>query len=643
MKFSEIKIKSLLVLAICLFANSIQAEQLEPLKYQNPGLVVDLGVGLWAWPMPMDYDGDGDNDLVVSCPDKPYNGTYFFENTSGNVKFPTFKKGVRVAKGYHNLQCSYVDGKPRVLLPGKEFQDFTNKQLDQEKMLPLHHRFFGDQVKPRANQWRYLDYDNDGLLDLIIGVGDWKQYGWDDAYNNQGIWTNGPLHGYVFFAKNKGTNEQPVYEDPVKLEADGKPIDVFGNPAPSFADWDQDGDLDLICGEFLDRFTWFENVGSRSEPVYKAGEFLKYDGNVIQMDLEMIQPVAFDWDKDGDMDLVVGDEDGRVALVECVSAKQGEQPKFLPPKYFQQEADWLKCGALATPVGYDWDGDGDEDIICGNTAGYIAFFENLGLVNGLPKWAAPVNLEAGGKTLRILAGPNGSIQGPCEAKWGYTTLTVGDWNHDDLPDLMVNSIWGKIVWYQNIGTRTEPKLAESQPVEVQWEGKTPKPDWFWWNPEGKELVTQWRTTPVLFDFNEDGLNDLIVIDHEGHLSFFERKLRGEEQTLLPGKKIFVDEEGAPLSLVRGPAGKSGRRKICIYDWDGDGKNDILINSTNADLFKNMGTRDGKFVFKNVGELNSRKVSGHSSSPSTINFENDKVRDLIVGAEDGHIYYLKNQR
>ena len=34
----------------------------------------------------MDYDGDGDYDLLVSCPDKPYNGTFFFENTEGDAK-----------------------------------------------------------------------------------------------------------------------------------------------------------------------------------------------------------------------------------------------------------------------------------------------------------------------------------------------------------------------------------------------------------------------------------------------------------------------------------------------------------------------------------------------------------------------------
>ena len=46
--------------------------------------MVDLGVGLWAWPLPMDFDHDGDLDLVVSCPDVPFRGTYLFENPGGS-------------------------------------------------------------------------------------------------------------------------------------------------------------------------------------------------------------------------------------------------------------------------------------------------------------------------------------------------------------------------------------------------------------------------------------------------------------------------------------------------------------------------------------------------------------------------------
>src|SRR5262245_28231676 len=82
---------------------------LKQLPYSHTGLVVDLGVGLWAWPVPCDADGDGDYDLIVSCPDKPSNGVWLFENATGDTaknKLPVFKTARRLSSTKHYVMPS---------------------------------------------------------------------------------------------------------------------------------------------------------------------------------------------------------------------------------------------------------------------------------------------------------------------------------------------------------------------------------------------------------------------------------------------------------------------------------------------------------------------------------------------------------
>jgi hypothetical protein len=614
---------------------------LDRLPFNNPGLVVDLGVGLWAWPVPCDADGDGDFDLIVSCPDKPSNGVYLFENTTGDTaknKLPVFKAARRLGATTTYLMPSYVDGKLRVLSPGAEYPNFERTGIAERVALGVKNGFYLPEGKARGgprlrhNQWRMVDFDGDGRQDIVVGIEDWSFYGWDNAWDSEGVWQNGPLHGFVFVFRAK---EDGSFEGPTKLEA----VDTFGCPSPNFADFDGDGDLDLLCGEFLDGFTYFENTGTRKEPRYSTGKPLS-----VRMDLEMIVPVAFDWDKDGDLDLIVGDEDGRVAFIENTGKLADRVPVFAPPVYFRQEADTLKCGALATPVAVDWDGDGDTDIVSGNTAGYVEFFENLSGKNvALPKWAAPRRIEVDGKPFRVMAGSNGSIQGPAEAKWGYTTFSVADWDGDGLPDIVLNSILGNVVWLQNIGTRSTPKLSAPQPIIVEWDGTQPSLAWGWRKPNGKALLTQWRTTPVVFDFNKDGLADLAILDQEGYLAFFERARVDGKLVLKHPRRAFVDEIGAALRLNAKAAGGSGRRKLCVTDWDGDGKFDFLLNSSNADFLQQVGERDGQWIFKNAGTLDKKNIEGHDVSPGVVDFDGDNVPDFLGGAEDGRFYFLKNPR
>ena len=538
--FRFVRLAALLV--SCAAATALPAataDTLPRLPYNNPGATPDLGVGLGAWPLPMDYNRDGLMDLVVVCTDKPYNGTWYFEN-SGQVdpqlKLPIFKPAVLIGESAPSVAISYVTGEPIVTATASvlnretnvyafrahTYPDFLNSQFERPVKIPVPEKIHTQPGNIRQNQWKFVDYDGDGALDVSLGIDFWGDFGalsgGDGAFNENGEWTRGKLRGYVYILRNTGTTAKPVYAAPEKVMAGGEPVDPFGMPSPSWGDFDGDGDLDLLCGEFRDSFTYYQNVGSRTKPVYAGGRKLTTAGVPLVMDLCMITPTAVDFDGDGDLDLVVGDEDGRVAFIEHTGQVIDGVPQFLPPRYFRQQAADVKFGALATPYAFDWDDDGDMDLISGNTAGYIAFIENLG---GQPaRWAAPRYLSAGGKLIREMAGPNGSIQGPAEIKWGYSILSVADWDGDSLPDIMTNGIWGKVMWYRNVGTRREPKLAEGQPVELAPGVKPQKPFWNWWNPQGRQLVSQWRTTPQMVDWKQDGLMDLVKSDVEGYLALY---------------------------------------------------------------------------------------------------------------------------
>lgn len=619
-------------------------------RYNNSDLVVDLGVGLWGIPIPTDYDGDGITDLIVSCPDKPYKGLYLFRNI-GTLDKPLFDKAKLInEKGYNNIKISVVDSKEYVLSAGKEWTNFNKKRYSAPKEITYTGEVLGATYKKsRSNMWSYVDWESDGDIDILVGIDTWDDYGWDNAYNDKGVWTNGPLHGYVYLLENEGGE----YTNKGKVEAGGAIIDTYGAPNPCIADWDNDGDLDIICGEFVDGLTWFENIGSRTEPKFAAGrQLLDRKGKEVRFHIEMIVPVAYDFNKDGFVDLVVGDEDGRIAWVRNTGKVKKHMPQFEAPYYFEQVADLVKYGALVTPWSVDWDGDGKEDLVCGNSAGELAVVRNLTGGNK-PSWGEPEALLVGGKPFRTMAGESGSIQGPAERKWGYTAPTVADWDGDGKLDIIMNSISGKIEWMKGLGGM---RLAAPKPVKVNYNGaEAPRVSWNWWAPEANTLVTQWRTTPVPIDWTGDGILDLVVLDTEGYLVLHEGTKAKGENVLLPGRRVFygtncslynnktgvMDTTPGELRLNDGIAGKSGRRKICFSDWDGDGRKDLIVDSQNAAWFRNVEDKDGNTYFEYMGNLSSKVLEGHTVSPTVVDWNADGREDILLGAEDGHFYLIEN--
>ncbi len=658
-------------------SSDMKKGHLIPMRYHYPGATDFLAVVLWSWPVPCDFDHDGDTDLIVSREDTPYNGTYLFENPGpADNPFPVFKKGRRLSHGEINVQASWIDGKLHVLTPNKEYPNFGETGLNDPVLIDINPNPHYNDV--RGNMWKYVDYNGDGLTDIAIGSDDWTPYGHETGWDPNGTWLFDSILGMVYIRLNDRTNELPHYAKPFAVSnVNGEKVESYGWPSPNFVDFDDDGDLDLLCGDFRDRFIYFENLGTRTEPIYSEERpILDGDGDRLTVELEMAPPVVFDWNKDALPDIICGDEDGRIACFINSGTFFGfgewKTPLFQKRVYFRQEADLIKFGSLVSPYVIDFDGDGDQDIVAGSAAGFIAFIENLsGPGVEFPTFAEPVRLkcrtgDGTEETFRIIAGPKGSIQGSCEEKWGYLTFNVADWNDDGFLDIVMNNIWGRVLWLENLGSKKNSIFAPAKPVIVDWEGEQPKLEWGWLKSEnvGKTMIrahavtppadetnldpagilTQWRTTPLVYDFNNDGLLDLAIVNVDGDLTFYERYKKEDGSFGLKAPQMrFKDDEGNFLKLAPGIAGGCGRRKIAVGDYDGDGKFDLIANtmSGNIDFYRQVETSDESWGGQRIRQIGDKILEGHSAHPAFCDFNNDGIPDLVVGGEDGHFYYMRN--
>lgn len=174
-----------------------------------------------------------------------------------------------------------------------------------------------------------MDYDNDGILDFISG-----SYDPGDVYLFRGL-------GEGKYAKVKNIvdeNDLPLVHHPAEFQKyKALPADDYSDEATSLrvasfgswvaaADWDADGDLDMLIGSFAGELFLRENIGTRSQPKY-SGESIQIeaDGKAFKENCHTA-PVVADWDGDGVFDLVVGSGDGSVGWYKNIGS--AAKPEF---------------------------------------------------------------------------------------------------------------------------------------------------------------------------------------------------------------------------------------------------------------------------------------------------------------------------
>lgn len=150
---------------------------------------------------------------------------------------------------------------------------------------------------------------------------------------------------------------------------------------PFAVDWDGDGHLDLVVGNFAGTFYWFRGEGKGA--FQPKPEVIKTGDEPLRIEGHHSDPFAIDWDGDGDLDLVSGSSDGGVQWAENV-AEKGKFPKLrsfrtlIEPGRAVEDGELVNDDELTGPTTStrvwvaDVNGDGKLDVLVGDSVTLVA-------------------------------------------------------------------------------------------------------------------------------------------------------------------------------------------------------------------------------------------------------------------------------
>jgi hypothetical protein len=176
------------------------------------------------------------------------------------------------------------------------------------------------------------------------------------------------IAGDASFDKDAKGNTVIVYEGERIPVPEGKQAGITGTAsAVHAADWDGDGDLDLIVGEIGGNVYLVPNEGTAKAWAFGKERQLTAGGKPLRVEGDA-GPFVADWDGDGKADLLVGAGDGSVSLFRNVGT--AKEPKLAAAQqlvspgeahYGADAPQEPRRGMRAKVCVADWNGDGRLD------------------------------------------------------------------------------------------------------------------------------------------------------------------------------------------------------------------------------------------------------------------------------------------
>ncbi|MDB5268581.1 MAG: hypothetical protein JWP58_1621, partial [Hymenobacter sp.] len=278
-------------------------------------------------------------------------------------------------------------------------------------------------------------------------------------------------------------------------------------------------------------------------------------------------PVAADLDKDGLLELLVGQGDGTMVDYEQTATNGAFSTTGTVITLFSGGAT-VDVGLYAKPTVSDLDGDGLQEIIVGEENGKVLIYEQNA--------STGTNAFKMGAGTTLFVNPYGVTPSGTPNAGSYARPSVGDIDNDGLIDIIVGSNNGYLNRYEQLAATNNTTAGFSAATTIKLANGT------------TILDAGDVSKPLITDYDGDGKLDMLVGNVAGNVQLYTQTSVNALTFSFVQNLSTAGTAATTINMSNtgtNPSNSGGYAAPAVTDYDGDGLLDLFVGNGNGTVYR----------------------------------------------------------